>query len=185
MNCQMIRVISSPSISTIVPSTLIFAMPPTYRTRLFGPSPDSGDRRPIYQVDPLLRSLQPFVLILDRHPVGQPAVQASRTVTLKSASEADLVRHLDPDREVPRNLQPYVRSRYSLHDHRHPGGNGVPFGAGVSVKVPALIPARSPGKQGLHHLLDEPVPLPATDIRPSEIVNVHSHRPGQRRGNPG
>jgi hypothetical protein len=32
MNCQMMRVISSPSSSTTVPSTLIFAMPPTYRT---------------------------------------------------------------------------------------------------------------------------------------------------------
>ena len=76
MNCQMIRVISSPSISTTVPSTLIFAMPPTYRTthqRAFDRlMPPSG--RPIHQVDPVLRSLRLLVRVLARHPVGQPAV---------------------------------------------------------------------------------------------------------------
>ena len=137
------------------------------------------------QVHPVLRPLRRFVRVLARHPVGKPAVQPLRTVPLYGSRQPDLVRHLDPDREVPRNTQPYVSGRHPLDDHRHPDRDGMPLRANVALEIPALIPTRSVGEQRPQHLPDEPVPLPPPNVGPGEIINVHHNRPGKRCGNPG
>jgi hypothetical protein len=141
-------------------------------------------RRPVDQVNSILRSLFLLVRVLTRHPVGQPAFHHFGPISLTGACQPDLVRHLDPDREVPWNPQPYVSGGNPLDDDRNPSRDGAPFRADVLEEVPTLISAWSPGEQRLQYLTNEPISFPPADIRASEVVDVDDHRPGQCRRNP-
>ena len=72
--------------------------------------------------------------------------------------------------------EPLIGGGDAFDNHRDPARDGVPLRAHVAVEVPALIATGSPGKQRLQHLPDEPLSLPALDIGPCEVVDVHDHR---------
>src|SRR5665647_1333588 len=211
MNCQMIRVISSPSSATTVPCTLILPIgsPRTLAAQniltsnylnSLTPAPRSAKtatvlltelssstsrRSPIHDhIRAGCGALGCDVRSLLRHPVGRPAFPSGAALAFLRSPDPHVLIHRHPHPYVPRHGDGLVSDVDALDDHRT-SRHGELLAGLLARPVPALVRGGAVREHGFVDLGDEPLVLPQRTSRAGHVVamdDVTTQRLRQPRG---